>query len=127
MFRDNAAASDPSEPVTSADMIRSETRPHALDHLPVSGARRGFEGLIINRGRPRDRVPGPSPTAQHRALAAVRTAQSAALQVGIAESLDQIEAANRLICERYAWRARSARGSTPAGRTCCSRGMGSPT
>ena len=107
MFRDNAVASDTSEPGTSANTTRRGTPAHSLDHSAVLGARRGFEGLIINRGRARERSLRPYSAASPSALAAERIAKLKALQVGIAESLDQIEAANRLIDQRYAWRGYS--------------------
>jgi hypothetical protein len=40
-------------------------------------------------------------------LAALRVAASTRLQVGIAQSPDQIAAANCLVCQRYAWRGYS--------------------
>jgi len=107
MFLDNALASEASELGASANTTRHRTSAHSLDHSTVLGARRGFEGLIINRGRHRERSSRPSAAAIHSALAAERIAKLKALHVGIAESLDQIEAANRLICERYAWRGYS--------------------
>jgi len=83
------------------------------DHAPAadlpiaSGARRGFEGLIANRGRHGNRDPVHSSAARSRTLAAVPNTSAPQLQVGVAESREQIEAADRLIRKRYAWRGYS--------------------
>ena len=73
--------------------------------LPIAeDARRGFEGLIANRGRNDNRsAPRPS-LVRTGPRAAARTTGTPALQVGVAKSSEQIEAADRLIRKRYAWR-----------------------
>lgn len=100
MLRDNVVASELSDDTIPAN----STHHRSLDPAMVLGARRGFEGLITNRGRTRDRTRVPTSAAHRRTLAAAQVARSSPLHVGIAESVDQIGAANRLIGERYAWR-----------------------
>jgi hypothetical protein len=83
---------------------------HALGVTPrtdlptLTGARRSFEGLIANRGRKAAARAAAAGAARARNLAVVPAVSATALKVGVAESSEQIEAANRLICRRYAWR-----------------------
>ena len=104
MLLDNAAVSGAAEYRTPVHTIGHRPRARSVDLHAVADARRGFEGLIINRGRPLTEDLSSSPIAHGRTRAAARVAQLTALQVGIAESLEQIEAANRLVCQRYSWR-----------------------
>jgi hypothetical protein len=105
MFRDNTVASDTAEPAASASSTRRRTPAPSLDHSAVSEACRGFERLIMNRGRRRDcNATPPAAAAGPPVVTAVHVAKSNTLRLGIAESLHQIEAANHLIRRRYAWR-----------------------
>lgn len=120
MFRDSPPNSDISElevPVSALDPKRHH---RTIDHSTIAGACKGFEGLMINRGRARDGQRGAPSGAHRRTLAAVQAARSNAMHVGIAQSFDQIDAANRLICQRYAWRGYSLEaletGGDPAQR-----------
>ena len=104
MFRDHAAASIATACGAPTNISSQRSSTPTVDTRTVSGARRGFEGLIINRGR----LGKLNSSAAHDPTGiAPPFARSTALHVGIAESLDQIEAANRLICQRYAWRGYS--------------------
>jgi hypothetical protein len=76
--------------------------------FPAAGGPRGvFEELIAKRGRQGTRNPVPAPVSRIGARAAVRAVDTQKLQVGVAESVEQIEATNRLLRARYAWRGYS--------------------
>ncbi len=110
MFREHAAASVTTLLQAPTNIADHRTPAHSVDVKAISGARRGFEGLILNRGRQCKREAGGSPETQDRKGFEPPFARPTALHVGIAESLEQVEAANRLICKRYAWRGYSLEG-----------------
>jgi hypothetical protein len=76
----------------------------AVDLPLASAARRGFAGLIENRGRQGERTALSPPSSYTRMLAALPATNVPRLHVGVADSLEQIEAADRLVRKRYAWR-----------------------
>lgn len=72
--------------------------------LDAARAGKGFDCLISNRGR-KDHQGSPSVTNfRARTLRRPNAIDSPALQVGVAKSAEQLEAADKLIRKRYAWR-----------------------
>jgi len=107
MLQDRATASTIPAHGIPSDVLKYCDNAPALDLPIASGARRGFEGLITSRGRPGNRNSMYSPDARARMLAVVPKSNAQAFQVGVAESREQIEATDRLIRKRYAWRGYS--------------------
>ena len=87
-----------------------QDRPERCDHAAVvdfplaSAAQRGFASLIEDRRRQGERSPPPPPSSRSRVFATRATTNTPRLHVGVAQSPEQIEAADRLVRERYAWR-----------------------
>lgn len=105
MFQDRAAGSGRVEDDAATGAQRRGVTP--IDLRAVSGARRGFEGLMISRGRHRSGKSEPSHAVQPRTSGDAPRSRPTAFHVGIAESREQHEAAHRLISRRYAWRGYS--------------------
>jgi hypothetical protein len=76
----------------------------AIDLACASGAGNGFAGLIANRGRPGSRESVSPSSPRTRKLVALPGTDAPKLHVGVAESLEQIEATDCLVSKRYAWR-----------------------
>jgi len=88
----------PPDTSTRCDGVR------AIDLPRTSSVGNGFAGLIANRGRSSSRDP-VSPSSPHtRALVALPGTHVPKLHVGVAKSREQIEAIDRLVRKRYAWR-----------------------
>lgn len=117
MFRENVANSGASESEASVSVMHPNKHAGVVGHSMVAGACRGFEGLMINRGRARGPNRGAQSAAHGHAVGAIEHARSNALHVGIAQSVDQIDAANRLIGRRYAWRGYSLEALETTGRS----------
>lgn len=107
MLHDSAAPRGTAEDEASAAAGDQRTRATPIDLRAVSGARRGFEGLMISRGRHHHRQPASAQATERHAQATAARSRSTAFHVGIAESREQFEAAHRLISRRYAWRGYS--------------------
>jgi hypothetical protein len=107
MLQDRATASTTPAYAIPLDTLENRDDALVVDIPIASGARRGFEGLIANRGRHGNRNPLQSSAARIRTLAAVPKPDAPTLRVGVAESREQIEAADVLIRKRYAWRGYS--------------------
>ena len=86
------------------DMLECRDDAPGFDLPIASGARHGFDAMIASRGRHANGNPVYSPAARTGTLAAVPKINAQALEVGVAESREQIEATDRLIRKRYAWR-----------------------
>jgi len=88
-------------------MLDRRSPVHGVERPIAAGARHGFEKMIANRGRHDDRSTERPSVMRIRPLAATPTTDTPALQVGVAKSLEQVEAADSLIRRRYAWRGYS--------------------
>ncbi|HVN35045.1 MAG TPA: hypothetical protein VMU96_07315, partial [Casimicrobiaceae bacterium] len=100
MFQRNAALASSSAQTARVDSIAHLSQPAHADFPNVARARRAFEGLLIKRGR--DQQPASIPYGPRPTAAPGGTATS--LKLGVAESVEQIEATSRLVRTRYAWR-----------------------
>jgi hypothetical protein len=86
-----------------------QNRPERCHHAPAidlhlaSAAQRGFASLIDDRRRGERSPPSPPPL-RSRMFAAPATTDRPRVHVGVAQSLEQMEAADRLVRKRYAWR-----------------------
>ena len=97
----------------------------AIDLPCTSGVRNGFARLIANRGRPSSSDPVSPSSPRTRTLVALPVTNAPKLHVGVAESLEQIEATDRLVRKRYAWRGywieKFGHPSLPEVRECAKR------
>jgi hypothetical protein len=106
MLQDHATASTTSASTIPPNVLTYRDGAN-VDLSIASGARRGFEGLIATRGRADAEHSTRRPAAPRRALVSVPKESVPTLQVGVAASREQLEAADRLIRKRYAWRGYS--------------------
>ncbi len=107
MLQDRAASVPATAYAIPPEMLNGFSPAHDSEFPITVGARDAFAGLIASRGRQGNRNPVHAPVARTRTPAAVPTASAPKLQVGVAESVEQIEATDRLIRTRYAWRGYS--------------------
>lgn len=105
MLHDCATASTTFPKAIPPDMLDNFKATSGADLPIASSTRQAFEGLIANRGRRNDRAPMRSHATC--ALAVVRKIDAPKVQAGVAESVEQVEALDRLIRKRYAWRGYS--------------------
>lgn len=89
------------------EMLDRRSPVHGVERPLAAGARHGFAKMIANRGRHDDGSTERPSIVRTRPLAATPATDTPALQVGVAKSFAQIEAADSLIRRRYAWRGYS--------------------
>jgi hypothetical protein len=85
--------------------------------LNAARAGKGFDCLIGKRGRNDHHGSAHAATGRTRTHPQPHAANTPAFQIGVAKSAEQLEAADKLIRRRYAWRGYSLEASEHAGRS----------
>lgn len=104
MLQDRATASATPLKGIPPDLLGNLEATPAVDLPTASGARHAFDGMIADRGRRNGRAPSHAHNRSIRTLTAVPKSDVPKMRVGVAESVEQIEATDRLVRKRYAWR-----------------------
>jgi len=124
MLQDCATPLPPVARAIPPEMLNRPSVVHDIGRPIAEEARRGFEGLIASRGRHDNRSTARPALVRTAPISVARRTDTPALQVGVAKSFEQIDAADRLIRKRYAWRGYTLDSFEHESHSDCDTGAG---